>query len=530
MYSKSKLLVACAAIPAAASASVDETLQRQMKNQWFMDGAKTAAAHAQLTDNTATPKGVVLFIGDGMGISTVTAGRIYAGQQQGKTGEEHVLSWEKFPNTAWSKTYNVNQQTPDSAGTATAFLAGVKTDAGVLLLDEQTERGNCTSAQNREVLSIMMMAEKAGLSTGIVSTARITHATPGASYASSADRNWEFTAPDGCKDIASQLIDFMRNYGDGFEVVLGGGRRNFFQNDKADPEYTDTTGKREDGRDLTAEWTSMSSQHAYVWNRTALLNLNTDNVKHVLGLFEPSHMKYHVDHDTASEMDPTVTEMTNVALKMLRKNPKGYVLLVESGRIDHGHHDNRARQALTDMVEMDNAVQKTVETVGDEALVIVTADHSHVFTIGGYQARGNDILGLTPGVAADKKRFTTLGYLNGPEANDRTENGVVAARANASDMNLSNSDTGWQALIPLSSETHAGEDVPIYATGPHAHLFRGVVEQNVIFSVMDAALGLSGKLSNATSNASTPAPAASSSAVLSLHVLIGAVVTIRLLF
>ena len=65
-----------------------------------------------------------------MGISTTTAARIYDGQTRGKSGEENVLSWEKFPYTALSKTYNTNAQVPDSAGTATAFASGVKTDAG----------------------------------------------------------------------------------------------------------------------------------------------------------------------------------------------------------------------------------------------------------------------------------------------------------------------------------------------------------------------------------------------------------------
>mgnify|MGYP000542529342 CR=1 FL=1 len=81
-------------------------------------------------------KNVILFIGDGMGISTVTAARIYAGQANGTPGEENLLSFEHFPNVALVKTYNTNAQTPDSAGTATAAHSGVKTKAGVIGVDE----------------------------------------------------------------------------------------------------------------------------------------------------------------------------------------------------------------------------------------------------------------------------------------------------------------------------------------------------------------------------------------------------------
>ena len=80
--------------------------------------------------NTNTAKNAILFMGDGMGITTVTSSRILDGQLKGETGEENVLSWEEFPWTALVKTYAVDQQGPDSASSATAFLSGVKTDQG----------------------------------------------------------------------------------------------------------------------------------------------------------------------------------------------------------------------------------------------------------------------------------------------------------------------------------------------------------------------------------------------------------------
>ena len=102
----------------------------QEQNQWFKDGLQLVKDNLARKPITHTAKNTILFLGDGMSITTVTAARILAGQQMNLSGEEHVLSWEHFPWTALSKTYNVNQQVPDSAGTATAYLCGVKTDSG----------------------------------------------------------------------------------------------------------------------------------------------------------------------------------------------------------------------------------------------------------------------------------------------------------------------------------------------------------------------------------------------------------------
>ena len=102
----------------------------QKENQWFKDGVTLLKANLKQKPITHTAKNTIFFLGDGMSITTVTASRILEGQMRNQTGEENVLSWENFPWTALSKTYTVDEQVADSAGTATAFLAGVKTDAG----------------------------------------------------------------------------------------------------------------------------------------------------------------------------------------------------------------------------------------------------------------------------------------------------------------------------------------------------------------------------------------------------------------
>ena len=187
----------------------------------------TAVEDSQRPDAISSrAKNAILFIGDGMGISTVTAARILEGQLRGESGEENQLSFDRFPDVALIKVYNTNQQTPDSAGTMTAMVTGVKTKAGVLSLDGDAPRGDCENAKDDVVKTFLEEAEEAGLATGLVSTARLTHATPAAAYAHLPERDWEDDSkvPDdqeamGCVDIARQLVEF--GYGDGIEVALG---------------------------------------------------------------------------------------------------------------------------------------------------------------------------------------------------------------------------------------------------------------------------------------------------------------------
>ncbi len=199
---------------AAAATALPE---HQTSNVWYTD-AHTKLMEKLQTNNRFKAKNVIVFIGDGMGISTLTSARILQGQLNNQPGEEGYLSFESFPHTALVKTYNVDAQTPDSAGTMTAMMSGLKTDVGVIGVDEDISRGDCSTVAGNEVITALELAEIKGLATGIISTARITHATPAATYAKSADRNWEDISdmPEaaitgGCKDIADQLVNF-ENY------------------------------------------------------------------------------------------------------------------------------------------------------------------------------------------------------------------------------------------------------------------------------------------------------------------------------
>ena len=401
----------------------------------------------------AAAKSAIIFVADGMGVSTVTAARIHAGQKAGGDGESHRLSFENFPHLSLVTTYNHDAQVPDSAGTATQMFSGYRARIGQLNVLPETPADLACDAPSPPTLA--ERAGAAGKRVGVVTTARLTHATPAAVWARSPDRGWE--APGdvpkgaraaGCRSIAEQLFD------SGVDLALGGGRREF-EGLLAGREVIGSLEEAGDG-------------------------------EMVLGFFADSHMSYEADRDPAAE--PSLADMTTFAMDRL-DNPDGYVLMVEAGRVDHAHHGTNAYRALEDMLAFDAAVGAAAEKAGDDTLILVTADHSHVFTIAGYPARGNPILGHVHGLDGSRERsgepdldrdgqpYTTLGYANG----ERVEG-----------QNLAPEDPDYRQVVavPLGSETHGGEDVPLYATGPGSERVRGAMDQVEIAGVVDAALGL----------------------------------------
>nr|WP_238934484.1 alkaline phosphatase [Maricaulis parjimensis] len=429
-------------------------------------------------------RNVILFIADGMSIPTISAGRIFLGEHTG-AGESQTYVFEGFDQTALVRTYNTDAQVADSASTATALVTGFKTRTGAVSVLASQGFEACAPGA-RFPSSLAELAERRGLATGVVSTARLTHATPATMYAHSLSRNWESDAdlPEmardaGCQDIASQLIAFAE--GDGIEVAMGGGRRNFLPDGAG--------GEREDGRDLTAEWSGIVVQ-----DRTALMAVAADDDAPVLGLFNDDHMSYEADRAATDE--PSLAEMTRFAIDRLSRNPDGYVLMVEAGRVDHAHHITNAYRALTDMEAFNAAITTALDHVDlDETLVIITADHGHTMTFAGYPARGNPILGLVrrsnpfrpgsePELTLDVtgRPYTTLGYRNG--SNVRTPDSPALDEADTV-----HPDYRQEVLVGLEDETHSGADVALYATGPRSHWFSGSLEQNTIFHLIQGALG-----------------------------------------
>jgi alkaline phosphatase len=503
-------------------------------NPWFQLSIKQLEqkrlAAEKIQNQLGAAKNIILFVGDGMSLTTVTASRIFDGQRKGLLGEENNLSFDKFPFSGLAKTYAVDTQVPDSASTMTAMVTGVKTDRGIISISEDVVRGECGTQAGNELISALDLAELAGLSTGIVTTTRITHATPAATYAKSADRDWEDpsempqSAIDaGCLDIAVQLIQYQSSLNtgyegantDGIEVVMGGGQRHFLPQYKSGPAQSGV-GTRPDGRNLVDEWKTLNPKGVYLDSRANFDATNFEEATQVFGLFGASHMRFEANRQHNGYDQPSLSEMTANAIKVLQKNAKGFFLMVEAGRIDHAHHAGNAYNALSETVEFSNAVEVALQaTNSDDTLIIVTADHGHVFTMAGYPKRGNPILGKVvplgqtkPSLAEDNLPYTTLGYANGrghrhlgleTDADECYDGPVFSGRADL--MGLDTTQPGFfqESLVPLTSETHSGEDVAIYASGPGAHLISGSNEQTIIFHVMNHAAGLIDKAERALS-------------------------------
>ncbi|XP_017129307.2 alkaline phosphatase [Drosophila elegans] len=476
--------------PRLASSRDFEALDEELETRFWHDKAQSIladklASHNKLNENRA--KNVILFLGDGMSIHTIAATRAFMGDSNKQ------VFFEKFPYLGLSKTYAVDERTPDSASTATAYLTGVKANYGTIGVNAQVQRGDCVTNSSNHVHSIGQWAQEAGKWAGIVTTARVTHASPAGVYAHVAERNWEHDgeivnskcSPDINTDTARQLVEWP--VGQELRVILGGGRSNF--RDQSQHDEVGVAGLRTDGRDLIHDWQEIKkrqgSEGRYVWSLKGLKETDLSKTDYLLGLFDTSHLPYHGDRRRThyEDAEPSLSDMTEAAIDLLSKNEEGYFLFVESGRIDMAHHATKARKALEDTQEFAAAVEKARKMTNDEdTLIVVTSDHSHTMSINGYPYRRQNILSLAPNLADDELPFTILSYANGPGFIDTYSS--ESGRIDLAHVDTTNEEFAFQATVPLSSETHGAEDVGVFASGPFEHLFTGNFEQSSIPAMM----------------------------------------------
>ncbi|XP_023173299.2 alkaline phosphatase isoform X2 [Drosophila hydei] len=470
--------------------NIRSTNDLKSKEFWFHDAQRTLYEKISTLPNQYLAKNIIFFLGDGMSVPTVTAARIYDGQSKGIVGERNRLEFEQFNYVGLSKTYCVDKQVSDSAATASAYLSGIKANYMTIGVSADVKFNDCGAAKlpKNHLSSIAAWAMRGRKSAGLVTTTRVTHASPAGVYAHTSNRDFESDFdvkdlghdPNNCPDIAQQLLNEV---GQGLKVVLGGGTKKFLPNTEKD--LYGNVGERLDGRNLINEWQQSKSGNArVVFNRTDLLSINPYNTDYLLGLFNASHMSYNLDHSIDS---PTLEEMTETAIKILSGNPAGYFLFVEGGRIDHAHHETKAKKAMDETVQFSNAVKKARQLTNPwETLIVVTADHGHTMTINGYPDINNVITGLNSELSdVDKLPYATLSYANGPQMNlfYKSENSTVK-RVDLRTLNIGDKDARYPHAVPYSEETHGGGDVAVYANGPWSHLFSGVYEQNAIPHLM----------------------------------------------
>ncbi|CAG9802972.1 unnamed protein product [Chironomus riparius] len=466
--------------------------EEELTSEYWMNNAKALVEEkVKRTLNTNKARNVIMFLGDGMSHYSLAAARLLIG------GEDAKLSFESFPYTASSMTYCVDVQVADSACTATAYLSGVKTNDGEIGVNANATYESCLDGQDESnhVDSIAAWFQRAGRSSGIVTTTRITHATPAGAYAHTTNRDWEDdaeVAESGCDpqivdDIAEQLV--YGKTGKNFKVILGGGSRHFIG--KSLTEHG-TNGNRIDEKNLIYAWERMDPNRTFVRNRAELMGLNPTEIKQLFGLFSDSHLSYWIDVERDNKQDtmPSLTDMTKKAIEILELEKEGYFLLVEGGRIDHGHHRTQAKHAVTEAVEFSKAIEAALALVNlNETLIVVTADHGHVMTMSGYADRGHDIFGIA-GDGTDNKPYMTLSYANGESF---PQHSLAGERVDPESLNeyINNiNEMKFPATVAREDETHGGEDVGVWAIGPWSHLFQGTLEQNVIPHIMAYASGV----------------------------------------
>ncbi|GAB4534880.1 MAG: hypothetical protein Tsb0010_14990 [Parvularculaceae bacterium] len=284
----------------------------------------------------------------------------------------------------------------------------------------------------------------------------------------------------GCRAISDQLMDADP------DVALGGGRAAFLPEDVEDPE--DGAGARRDGRNLIEEWRESRGRRAFVTSAEELRAIDIRRTEKLLGLFARGSMVFEDESADDGSSNPTLAEMTSTALDILEKNDDGYFLFVEHEGTDDLQHGGYVKRALDALLELNDAVEVALEKANlRNTLIIVSADHAQSLTFGGYPDKGNPILGLVRedgeiALARDGKPFTTLGFYAGPRSWE-------GPRPDLSGVDTEADDFIPYAAVPTGSVTHSGADVAVYAIGPWADLFTGVMEQNALNALIRHAAG-----------------------------------------
>lgn len=438
-------------------------------------------------------KNIIFFLGDGMGVNTLTAARIFA------AGEDGELAIDKLPESAFVKTFSNNAQVTDSAASMAAYMTGVKHNNNVVSMSAGTRaiapakdaNGNSlvSKCENGEAaVTLLELARRRGMAVGVVTNTSVTDATPASTYAHACHRKLE-------TDIAASLVPGGAGYngalgGTGLDVLFGGGAQYFTPFARG--------GKRADNRDLLGE---LRAKGTRVVNDTAQLNALTPGAPAV-GLFAPAHMDFDAARDAARQ--PALPAMTVKAIELLAPNKNGFFLMVEGGLIDHALHATLAKRALQETVVYNAALQAALERMEaldpglKNTLIVATADHDHTLILNGYAARTGKTTPTNPGVlglvrTADGKPtldskgmpYTIIGFGTGEQRH-------AGERTPLTDEIVTRDDYHQEAVVRTrtGAETHGGGDVYLGAAGANAELFRGTIDNTRVFNLIKTAAGL----------------------------------------
>ena len=419
--------------------------------------ALATGAAARSTSGQAPRRSAVLFIGDGMGPAYVTATRLARG---GSAGRLHL---DDLPYTALVRTYAADGPVTDSAAAATAMACGAKTVNGVL---GQDRTAVYRTKDGAKLETIAIWAARRGMRVGVVTTARVTHATPAAFYASDNDRDHE-------RAIARAAI------GSPLDLLLGGGREFFLPGPRVEDDGGWAASDAEDLRSAARGrgWTVAESAA----DLRAVVSLRG---KKVLGLFADSHLPFEAETRAAQggapaaqgKTVPTIVEMTRWAIGVLKAGGRPFFLMVEGGRIDHAGHSNWARTLVDETAAFDGAVGAAISVLDPKTtLVLVTADHeTGGLAINGYPEE-KDGIWSTVRPQEGGKPYPVLSFMSGPGTHQ-------AAPGPLGD------DDARPSGIALTDAAHTGVDVALYGWGVGAEQVRGTLDNTAIYGILRATL------------------------------------------
>ncbi|NDI36027.1 alkaline phosphatase [Chengkuizengella sediminis] len=416
-------------------------------------GISKGSSTAEAASKKEELKNIIFMVGDGMGVPYMTALRYW--HDDPSTTEYEKTAFDPYL-VGLQTTYPIDEEhnITDSASAATAMSGGVKTYNGAIALDNDKS----------EVKTVLEQAKENGMSTGLVATSQINHATP-AAYASHDEsrKNYDQIADDYYDD----LIDGKHK----IDVILGGGTSYFVREDRNIAELFEADG------------------YSYVTSRNELLNDNNDQI---LGLFAPKGMDKMIDR---AEDIPSLREMTKAAIDRLSEDQDGFFLMIEGSQIDWAGHDNDTIAAMSEMIDFEEAFKEVIDFAKQdgETLVVVTADHS----TGGFSIGADGVYNFfidpikaakrTPDFMANEiineadieetlNEFIEL-ELTLEEIQSVKDAAEVDEEERYSEIDNAIEDIfNKRSLSGWTTDGHTGEEVPVYAFGPEKDRFVGLID------------------------------------------------------
>jgi alkaline phosphatase len=399
------------------------------------------SAEAKIPQANKKVENIIFMIPDGYSSSYATNYRLFKGEES--VMDSHLVGMHR--------TYSANSEVTDSAAAGTAMATGTKTNNGVISIDPA---GN-------KLETILQAAEKSGKSSGLVATSTITHATPAVFGSHVETRANE-------KDIAPQLLQ------SDVDVILGGGKK-YFSDDLLNK-------AKQDGYEIVSEKQSLT---------------NVKKTDKLIGLFAEDSLSPELDRETTNE--PSLQEMTSAAIDVLSNDKDGFFLMVEGSQIDWAGHDNDAAWAMKDTEAFEKAVEAALDFAKKDkkTLVVIAGDHdTGGMSVGGYGGSGANLEIL--------KNVTATGDFMASQLNKERSNiqeiglkytGITLSGTEVNQIKQAsnpafqiNSIISKRALVGWTHTGHTGTDIPVYAYGPQAHKFAGLIENTDFPQLMAEAM------------------------------------------